>query len=91
VGDLDGNGRAEIVGDFSNGLRARYNNAGAWTLLHAISPRRVITADLDGDGQSEVVSDFGGSIGIAVRYSNANPWRNLHRTAGQAMAAGRFD
>jgi hypothetical protein len=48
VGDLDGDGRAEIVVDFggSLGLWAWFNNS-FWKQLHSVSPKNLQTGELN--------------------------------------------
>ena len=88
IGDLDGNGRDDLLVNFgASGLWARYNNA-TWTKLHNNSSIGLIAADLDGDGKDELVVDF--SNGLWIRNSNAT-WKNLNTWPEQMLAVGRFD
>jgi len=48
VGDLDDNGKGEVVGNFaSTGLYARYNNAGPWRRLRAQAAQEIESGGFD--------------------------------------------
>ena len=55
AGDLDGNGQAEVIFDFTGlGVWAWFNNA-SWVPLHPSNVTGVAVGDLDGSGQSDVI------------------------------------
>jgi hypothetical protein len=91
TGDLDGNGKDEVIVDFgsSQGTFVYYNDS-AWSKLHGLSPGAVATGDLDGNGKDEVIVDFGSSQGIYVYY-NDSAWEKLHGLSPEAIATGDLD
>jgi RHS repeat-associated protein len=60
IGDIDGDGKPEIVAYLSNSSVAAFDHDGGFKWVSAIMPRSIVyggpsIADLDGDGQPEVV------------------------------------
>ena len=89
TGDLDGNGKDElIVANLgASGVFVRYNNAGAFVKKQASAIQGLATGDLDGNGKDEVIADFG-SLGLRAFYNNAAPWVKLDaRNPTNAIAA----
>ncbi|MBI4555679.1 MAG: VCBS repeat-containing protein [Planctomycetes bacterium] len=85
IGDLDGNGRADLIVDFGYpwGINVLHNNGPftSWTRIHNFSPGpgRMVVGDLDGNGQDDLIVDFGNfNAGINVYYNNSGPWTSLH-------------
>ena len=77
AGDLDGNGRAELIIDFGDPYGLWVWNNGTWSQLHGVSPDSMITADLDGNGRDDLIVDFGNQYGIWVLMNNT-AWSLLH-------------
>ena len=50
TGDLDGNGKDDLVAIFANGTWVRYDT-GQWTQLQSRRLLHAVTGDLDGNGQ----------------------------------------
>jgi hypothetical protein len=90
TGDLDGNGKDEVIIDFGSGygIWIRYNDS-YWFKLHKLSPDSMVTGDLDGNGKDEVIIDFG-SDGIWVRDNNIS-WGSLIILSPQWMVTGDAD
>jgi membrane peptidoglycan carboxypeptidase len=54
TGELDGNGKDEVILDLgASGLWIRVNNA-SWTKLHAASPTHIAVGDIDGNNQDDM-------------------------------------
>ena len=71
-GDPDGNGRDEVVFNFTGaGTWVWWNNA-SWSLLHALNPTLMTSADLDDSGHDDLVLDFPGAGNLD--YANAASW-----------------
>ncbi|MFQ5964326.1 MAG: fibronectin type III domain-containing protein, partial [Candidatus Scalinduaceae bacterium] len=72
IGDIDGNGKDDVVVDYGSGVGvwAVMNNS-TWKKLHAVSPEIMTTADIDGNGQEDVFIDFGSGVGIWTLMNNS--------------------
>ena len=91
AGDLDDNGKEDLVVDFgSGGLWAYYNNSATRVKLDRRSPDRILVTNLDGEGKGEIVVDFG-AAGLWARYNNSGAFRQLRDWPLQSIAAGNFD
>jgi hypothetical protein len=89
TGDMDGNGKDDVILDFGSlGTWVRLNNS-SWFQLHVLSPTIMATGDLDGNGQDEVILDFPG-LGVWVRYNNA-AWVQLHKLDATGVTVGDID
>ncbi len=76
TGDLDGNGRDEVVIDFTGyGVWVWANNQ-SWSQLHGQNVSSIAVGDLDGNGRKDVLLDFPGA-GIWIWRNNAS-WSQLH-------------
>ena len=95
VGDLDGNGRDELIADRgSTGLwvrRLNPQNVAAWVKLHSASPTHIATGDLDGNGKDELIVANLGASGVFVRYNNAGAFVKKQASAIQGLATGDLD
>jgi hypothetical protein len=89
TGDLDANGKDEIIAVFGNGTWVR-SDAGPWTRIDTRQVLRPVTGDLDGNGQDEIVGDFAGQ-GLFARYNNVAPWVRLRPIVSQGVTSGGFD
>jgi hypothetical protein len=75
TGDIDGNGRDDLIIDFgSSGVWVLLNNT-SWLQLHPANPSQMAAGDLDNSGRDEIILDFPGA-GTWVRY-NHSTWMNL--------------
>ena len=89
TGDLDGNGKADLIVDFpGSGVWVWSNNAG-WFQLHTVDAASIATGDLDGNGLDEVLLDFPG-FGLWVRVNNSG-WFQLHAASPSRMVTADLD
>jgi hypothetical protein len=89
IGDLDGNGKADLIVDFpGHGVWVRSNNA-SWVQLHTSNAAAIVTGDLDGNGRADVLVDFPG-FGLWVYMNNSN-WSRLHPVSPTKLATGDLD
>lgn len=88
-GDLDGNGRADLVMTFAGlGTWAYMNNA-SWTQLHPFDAGLIETGDVDGNGRDDVVVTFSG-FGSWIRYDSGG-WMQLNSLTPTVIAVGNID
>jgi hypothetical protein len=89
AGDVDGNGKSDLIVDFPGyGVWAWMNNT-SWVLLNAFDADQIVIADLDANGQDDVILSFP-AYGLWVRYNNAS-WTQLHSHSSSGLAAGNVD
>ena len=62
----------------------------SWRMLHAFSPKQVVSADIDHNGVAERVVNFDAVHGVWIRWNNGG-WTQLHFLSPQSMVAGDFD
>ena len=75
--DLDGNGIAEVIYDFSSPYGVwSASSLGAWAKLHDLSAGDLTAADMDGNGQKDLILDFK-QYGLWA-YINNHSWIQLH-------------
>lgn len=90
TGDVDGNGKDEIILDFgpSSGVWVRMNST-SWMQLHTLSPTAMTIGDLDANGRDDVVLSFAGS-GIWV-WLNGSTWQQMNGQSCTRMVTGNLD
>ncbi len=93
TGDMDGNGKDEVIVDFLGkpaGIWVRRNDR-KWLLLHKRPALIMVTGDMDGNGKDEVIVDFHGNPeGIWVRRNDLK-WRQLFTSSALIMVTGDMD
>ena len=89
AGDIDGNGRSDLLGLYNSGFWARYDD-GTWLKLHSTRPVQLTIADLDSNRTDDVVAGFAG-LGLYRRMNNNPTWIFLHPQPSQGLAPGHFD
>lgn len=90
VGDIDGDGEAELIMDFGKDIGLWiYHHGGTWVQLHNISPESMVIGDIDGDGMDDVIFDFGPLYGIWI-YGDES-WRQLHPLSSVSISAKDLD
>lgn len=88
-GDLDGNGRTDLILVFPGyGTWAFMNNT-TYVQLHFLDAGLADTGDMDGNGRDEVVMTFAG-YGTWARYDDGT-WRQLHPYAASVLAVGNIN
>lgn len=87
AGDLDGNGKKELIFDFgSNGLWVYWNQS-VWRQLHWYDPTSMTVGDYDGNGKDDLAVQFAGSNNIWM-YRDTGVWQYVHTlSVGAAVAA----
>jgi hypothetical protein len=88
-GDVDGNGRADLIIEFPGaGIWVWLNNT-SWLPLHSSNVSAIVTGDLDGNGKAEVLLDFPGSGVWIWRFDSG--WLHLHSLSPRQMVTGDLD
>jgi hypothetical protein len=85
TGDIDGDGKDDVVGTFGDGLWTRYADNTTWYHLSAGIPTQIAVGDLDNTGKAEVVANF--SNGVFVRFNNAGNFVKLTSSSTTGLAA----
>lgn len=76
AGDMDGDGLADFVGSFNNGVRFRYTATETWEFIYTdvhITSSMVTTGDLDADGYDDLVAHWNELSEVWVRYAYPAP------------------
>jgi hypothetical protein len=87
TGDMDGNGKSDLIVDFGRnlGIWALMNGA-SWSNLHPSSSVDLLTGDLNGNGKADVIINFA-AAGLWVDADNGT-WIQLHTGSPEGMAVG---
>ena len=88
AGDMDGDGKADLVGIFlASGLWVKYSTTGQWQFISS-PPTWIAVGDFNGDGKADLAGIWGGMVWL--RDSATGSW-----TAGPSgatlIAAGDMD
>jgi hypothetical protein len=95
AGDIDGNGRADLVMDFRAPFYLwTFRNNTTWVQLpdtRLASAEDIVLTDRDGIGKDAIVIDFGPADGNGLwQYTNEGGWRQLHALSPELMVTGQF-
>ena len=88
-GDLDGDGKDDLIVSFPGAGVWVWSNNSSWYQLHTSDAASIATGDLDGNGKSEVLLDFPG-LGVWVRLNNSS-WFRLHPGSPSRMVTADLD
>jgi hypothetical protein len=85
AGDLDGNGKDELIADrgtgTAGGIWVRANHAGAWRKIrNGAVTQGLETGDLDGNGKEELLVDLG-ATGFYALLNNTTTWLRLNTSS----------
>lgn len=91
-GDVDGNGRDDLVLAFygRSQLWIRMDD-GRWVRAHPGDPHWIGLADLDGNGQDDVLASFDGKRGLWARINNRKKWVRLHQRSPKGLYIADID
>ena len=88
AGDMDGDGKDDLVGNFlESGLWVKYSATGQWQFISS-SPIWIAIGDFNGDGKADLVGIWGGTVW--QRDSATGSWTSITTGATQ-IAAGDMD
>ena len=91
LGDVDGDGRDDVIADFSSTFGGIFikRNLGGWLKLHNFAPESMAVGDLDNNGKEDIVIDFGG-IGLWARMNDTN-WLKLNNSSPDKVLVADMD
>jgi hypothetical protein len=90
VGDVTGDGRADMVSCWGSGLWYQNGATNGWTKVYHKAPNRIACGDITGDGYDEIFA-CGGTWSSGMWYRNVryNTWHKTYGyTASGEIAAG---
>ena len=88
AGDMDGDGKADTVGNFlETGLWVKYSATGQWQYISS-SPTWIAVGDFNGDGKADLAGIWGGMVWL--RDSATGSWTSGPSDTTQ-IAAGDMD
>lgn len=89
MGDLDGDGKDDLVGVWDFGIFVRYSN-GTWEkILNNESLIWLSTGDMNGDGLDDLVGSW--TFGVWMRDSSDGSWTKIHNDSATQICVGDFD
>jgi hypothetical protein len=90
AGDMDGDGKADLVGIFlGSGLWVKYSATGQWQFISS-SPSWITVGDFTGDGRADLVGIWGSAVWL--RDSATGSWSALtYADSATMIAAGDMD
>ena len=96
VGDVTGDGKADMVSCWPSGLWYQNGDTLAWTNVWSVAPSQVAVGDITGDGRAEII----GTWGSGIWYWNpaTSGWTQMYNSvpsgpiaAGEVTGDGRAD
>ena len=90
AGDIDGDGRDDLVGTWpgQGGVWARYSKTGTWAKLSSTA-KHIAAGDMNGDGRVDLLGTWDGQ-GVYYRDSISGTWTKL-ATPATLITAGDLD
>ena len=88
VGDINGDGKAEMVSSWSTGLWYQDGATLAWTKVYSTAPSKLAVADITGDGRAEIIGVWG-ITGIWYWNPATSLWTKMYSSVPSGpIAAG---
>jgi len=87
VGDMTGDGRADIIGSYSSGTYYRNSITKTWTKL-TTPAEQLASGDLDNDGKDDLVGIWSGHV--YVRYTATGSWQMISSSKPRWITTGRM-
>ncbi len=88
AGDVDGDGRDDLIGVWSSGLWIHDVETGQWVKLTSNRPVWMTAGDMNHDGRDDVIGSWKNN-GVFYRDSSTGNWMNITTPARQ-IAAGNI-
>ena len=85
AGDVDGNGRGDLIVDFAGYGIWNYSNGSTWSQIQTLDAAHIAAGDIDGNKLGDLVIDFGGGSGIWELLNSAT-WVPLHPAASNSLS-----
>jgi hypothetical protein len=92
VGDLDGDGKGDLIGVFPNdpGVWTKRSSTQTWLRLDSVSPSWIAVGDMSGDGKPDLLGTWPGS-GVYYKDSTTGRWVLLETSVASQIVAGDLD
>jgi endo-1,4-beta-D-glucanase Y len=90
LGDIDGNGRAEVTGSWDIGVWCYKPLSASWERLHKDPAVKICLGDMDKDGQEDLIGRWNSPAGVWVRYSATGIWKRIIATIPTVFASGNL-
>jgi hypothetical protein len=76
TGDINADGRDDVVGSFTFGVWWRNSQNNVWQKLHADSAGMIACGDFNNGGKDDLLGLWD-SLGVWIRYSETNEWKKI--------------
>jgi len=96
VGDITGDGKADMVSCWPTGLWYQNGATLGWTMVYSVAPSQIAVRDISGDGRTEIIGSW--SSGIWYWNPATSGWTQMYSSvpsgpiaAGDITGDGRAD
>lgn len=90
TGDIDKDGKDEIIGSWDIGVWAMDPDTNVWTRHHKDKASTLAVGDIDGDDYADIIGVWPTIPGFWVKYIGTNQWEKFSNLIPTTFAAGSF-
>ena len=88
-GDMNGDGRDDMVLSSTQGTYCRDSATGAFNKLHTPA-QQLATGDMNNDGKDDLMGMWQAPPGVWIRYSADGSWENIINLDALSISAGKM-